>query len=312
MADSVGAPGDGAVDGATGVHFVVPYYVEPRYLFELVASVLAQTDGRWRLTIVDDQYPGTAALDHVRDVGDPRIRYRRNERNLGATGNVCHCMTLGELEYITVLGADDALEPNYVQVVLDAFARHPEAIMVHPGVIVVDEHGRPTDSLADRVKRLVSWSAWRHPELDGPTAARSLMSGNWLYVPAMCFRTDVVPRARRLGEFGSIADLGWVIDMLLGGGTLAMDRTPAFRYRRHSASHSSAGARNVIRFDEEQRYYAAAAAQLRDHGWHRAARAARWHLLTRLHATRSALGALAARDVRLARSLTTRALRRIA
>lgn len=298
--------------GAHGVHLVVPYYLHPRYLFELVDSVRAQTRDDWRLTVVDDQYPGTAAEDHLRALGDPRIRYQRNPRNLGATANVCHCMTLGELRYITVLGADDALEPNYVQVVLDAFARHPEAIMVHPGVTVVDSDGNPTDSLADRVKRMVSWSARRHDELDGPTAARSLMSGNWLYVPAMCFRTDVVPRAaRRLGEFGSIADLGWVIDMLLGGGTLAMDPTPAFRYRRHQASHSSAGAKNVQRFDEEQRYYAAAAAELRSHGWHRAARAARWHLLTRLHATRSAFGALAARDVRLARSLTTRALRRV-
>ncbi len=293
------------------VHFVVPYYVDPKYLFELIDSARRQTRDTWRLTIVDDQYPGTAAEDHIRELGDPRIRYVRNEKNLGATGNVCSCMTKGELEYITVMGADDALEPNYVEVVLDAFERYPNAIMVHPGVIVMDGESLPTDSLADRVKRLASRAAWQQGELDGQTAALSLMKGNWLYVPAMCFRTDVVPRVRRLGEFGSIADLGWVIDMLLGGGTLAMDPTPAFRYRRHAGSHSSVGAKDVTRFDEEQRYYAAAAAQLEEKGWTKAARAARLHLLARLHATRSALGALASRDVKLATSLTGRALRRV-
>lgn len=293
------------------VHFVVPFYIDPRYLFELIESARKQTRDEWRLTIVDDQYPGTVAEDRVKEIGDDRIRYVRNPENLGATGNVCQCMTMGELEYLTVLGADDALEPNYVDVVLKAFERHPDAIMVHPGVTVVDDDGNPTDSLADKVKRLASRSAWKHSEIDGPTAAQSLMNGNWLYVPAMCFRTDVVPRVRRLGEFGSIADLGWVIDMLLGGGTMALDPTPAFRYRRHQGSHSSIGAKDVTRFDEEQRYYAAAAQQLKEKGWTKASRAAQLHVLARLHATRSALGALASRDVKLATSLTGRALRRV-
>jgi glycosyltransferase involved in cell wall biosynthesis len=291
------------------VHIVVPYYMDPKYLFELIDSVRKQTRDDWRLTIVDDQYPGTAAADYIAELGDPRIEHVRNERNLGATGNVCHCLTLGKLDYITVMGADDALEPTYVEVVTAAFERHPDAIMVHPGVTVVDENGEPTDGLADRIKRLARRSAWRHAELDGETAARSLMRGNWLYVPAMCFRTDVVPRAQRLGEFASIADLAWTIDMLLGGGTLAIEPTPAFRYRRHRSSHSSLGAKDVMRFDEEQTYYAAAAAQLRAKGWTRAARNARLHLFCRGHATQAALSALASRNVRLALALARRALR---
>ncbi|MBY8848590.1 glycosyltransferase [Saccharothrix sp. MB29] len=271
------------------IHFVVPYYLDPRFLLELVASVRAQTSDRWRLTIVDDQYPGTVAEDHVRELGDPRIEYVRNEQNLGATGNVCKSMTMGREDYLVVMGADDALEPRYVEVVLATFERHPNAVMVHPGVNVVDGQGNPTDSLADKIKRMAARSAWKQAELDGPTAAAGLMNGNWLYVPAMAFRNDAVPRIKRLGEFGSIADLAWSIDMLLGGGTLALDPTPVFRYRRHAESHSSVGAKNVRRFDEEQRYYAAAAEQLAEAGWDRAAKAARLHLLCRGHITKSAL-----------------------
>ena len=140
--------GPGWKAASLSVHFVVPYYVPPHYLFELIASVRAQTRDGWLLTIVDDQYPGTEAEDYIAKLGDPRIDYVRNERNLGATDNVCRSMTLGRLEYITVMGADDALEPCYVQVVLDAFERHPDAIMVHPGVTVVDSDGKPTDSLS--------------------------------------------------------------------------------------------------------------------------------------------------------------------
>lgn len=293
------------------IHFVVPYYLDPRFLIELVDSVREQTSDQWRLTIVDDRYPDTTAEEYVLGLGDPRIEYVRNERNLGATGNVCKCMTLGKEEYLVVMGADDALEPRYVEVVLDAFKRYPDAVMVHPGVIVVDGESRPTDSLADKIKRVAARSAWKERELDGPAAAQSLMNGNWLYVPAMAFRNDAVPRITRLGEFGSIADLAWSIDMLIGGGTLALDPTPVFRYRRHAASHSSIGAHSERRFEEEQRYYAAAAKQLNAAGWHKAARAARLHLLCRGHITKSALDAAVSLDLKLAKSLAGRAIRRV-
>lgn len=294
-----------------GVHIVVPYYMDPRYLFELIDGVRNQTSDDWRLTIVDDQYPGTAARDHIAALGDPRVEWVQNEHNLGATGNTCRCIRLGELDHITIMGADDALEPTYVEVVQRAFEQHPDAVMVHPGVVVVDADGNPTDSLADRVKRTLSRTAWRQGEIDGPTAARSLMKGNWLYVPAMCFRTDAIARVGDIDQFASIADLAWVMDMLLDGGTMVLDPTPVFRYRRYQTSHSSMHAKSLLRFEEEQRYYAAAARKLDDRGWRRAARVARLHPTSRLHAMRAAVGALAGRDAKLAGGLTRAALRRV-
>lgn len=280
------------------VHFVVPYYVDPVYLFELVESARKQSRNEWLMTIVDDQYPGTAAQDYLAQLNDPRITYQRNECNLGATTNVNYCLTLGRSDYLVVMGADDALEPNYVDIVLSAFERYPDAIMVHPGVVVIDEHGVPRTGMADRVKRFASRSAWRRGELDGPTALRSLMRGNWLYVPAMAFRQDVVAKTTAQERYGSIGDLGWVTDMLLEGGTLALDPTPAFRYRRHRSSHSSTAAKDVGRFDEEYRFYSEAANRLKARGWTRQARAARWHMFSRLHAMQAAVSALLAGDAR--------------
>jgi glycosyltransferase involved in cell wall biosynthesis len=285
------------------IHFVVPYYLDPKYLFEMIDSVRKQTNDEWLLTVVDDQYPGTAAQDYIAELADPRISYQRNERNLGATANVCHCLTLGKGHSVVVLGADDAVEPNYVEVVTRAFQRHPDAVMVHPGVIVMDEHSQPTGSLADKIKEFAGRSAWKHAELDGPTALRSLMNGNWLYVPAMAFRQDAIDRAHIPAEFASIADLGWVADMLMREGTLALDPTPAFRYRRHSASHSSAHAKDVVRFQEEETFYLDAARRLEAKGWNGAARAARLHVFSRLHAMRSAVDALSSGDVKRSVSL---------
>ncbi len=292
------------------IHFVAPYYLEPKILFELVDSVVAQTRGEWLLTVVDDQYPGTAAEDYIREIGDPRIEYVRNEVNLGATDNVTKCMSLGKGDYLVVMGADDALEPNYVETVLGMFERHPNAIMAHPGVIVIDEHSKPHDPLplADRVKVFAGRNAWKHRELDGPDALASLMNGNWLYVPAMAFRQEVVEGTTIRKDFGSIGDLGWVTELLLKGGTLALDPTPAFRYRRHMGSHSSNHAKDVLRFDEERFFYLDAAKRLEAKGWTKAARAARLHVFSRLHAMQSALDALKGGDVKRTMALAKRGL----
>lgn len=293
------------------VHFVVPYYLEPRYLFELIESVRSQTRDEWQLTIVDDQYPGTAAEDYIRALNDPRIFYVRNEKNLGATANSRKVMGMGELEVTMGLGADDALEPNYVDVVLAAFEKHPDAIMVHPRVNVVDSDGNPTDSLTDKVKRLASRSAWKRGELDPETALRSLMRGNWLYCPAISFRTDAMSRAHLDRDFASISDLAWVVDMLLGGGTMVVEPTAAMRYRRHPGSHSSINAKSTRRFDEEQRYYAYASKLLQQHGMKRAARMALLHPLCRLHAAHAALAALAHGNAKLSLAMAWRGVRPI-
>ena len=291
------------------VHFLVPYYSEPQYLFELIESVRSQTRDEWRLTIVDDQYPGTAAEDYINALNDPRILYVQNEKNLGTTANCTKVMGMGELEITVSLGADDALEPNYVEVVLAAFEAHPDAIMVHPRVKIIDGDGNLTDTLADKVKRLASRSAWKRGELDAESALRSLMRGNWLYQPAISFRTDAVSRTRLDQGFAAIADMAWAVDMLLAGGTIVLDPTPAVRYRRHALSHSSINAKSTRRFDDEQRYYAHASKLLRQHGMKRAARMARLHPLCRLHATEVALGALAHGKLRLSLAMSWRSIR---
>lgn len=292
------------------IQFIVPYYMDPKYLFELIDSVRAQTRDEWRLTIVDDQYPDTTAEEHVRSLNDPRIEYLRNEQNLGVIKNVVKCLQLGTEEYFVLMGADDALEPRYVEVVLDAFKRHPDAIMVHPGVLLVDGDSQPTDTLGDKMKRFISREAWKHSELDARTAVGSLMHGNWPYAPALAIRTDVVDRVQHLGEWGCVGDLAWIVDMLLGGGTMALDPTPVFRYRRH-ASHSADAVKGTTRFDEEQRYFGWAAKEMDKRGWRKEARAARAHFTSRGNIAKASLESALAGNFKLAGALAHRTVKRV-
>jgi hypothetical protein len=151
-------------------------------------------------------------------------------------------------------------------------------------VIVIDEDGREARPLADRVKELVRPRIIGPESLGGDRLAATLMHGNWTYFPAICWRSDVLRRFRFTDRYEIVMDLALQLDILLAGGRLGVSPTPAFEYRRHSASASSYTASDGTRFLEERDFYRGAATRLRELGWHHAARAARSRITSRLNA----------------------------
>ncbi len=263
----------------------VPYWGDPALLRETVASVLAQRNGDWLLTVVDDAYPDESVPAWFATLDDPRITYVRKERNEGITANYRTCVSMATQDAVVILGCDDVLLPDFVDVVLAARARFPQAAVVQPGVEVIDEHGRVVRPLADRVKQDVVRPRARAARLLGGEAlAANLMHGDWLYWPSLVFRRDVLVRTPFQDDLPLIQDLALVMDMVLAGEQLVLEPTVCFRYRRHSASASSASLIDGRRFAGERTYFAHVAQRCEAQGWHRAARAARLAATSRLHA----------------------------
>ena len=287
---------------------LVPYWGDPALLQETVRSVLAQRDPEWLLTVVDDAYPDLTVRDWMATIDDPRVRYVRKERNEGITANYRTCVELATQDRMVLLGSDDVLLPNYVEVVRAAHAAHPDVEIVQPGVQVVDEHGAVVRPLVDRVK------GWVTPRVAGPTVLRgealavSLLHADWLYWPSLAFRTDVLRSTPFHEGRPLIQDLALVIDVVAAGGGLLLDPTVCFSYRRHGSSASSAGAGDGARFRGEHEYFRAAAEQMAAQGWQRARRAALLHSTSRLHAVTLLPGALLRRRGQV-RDLLAHALR---
>jgi glycosyltransferase involved in cell wall biosynthesis len=293
------------------VEFVIPYYGDPAYLVETIDSIRRQTCQDWCLTVVDDQYPGTRAAQYIESLRDHRIRYRRNKARLGPNGNTYQCSRLATREFVCMMGADDLLDPAYVEVVLERMRAEPRAAAVQPGVRVIDEASVPVTSrgAVDRVKRALSSSARRAGVIGGESAAKSLLTGNWLYTPSLCYRRSALAEVPFREGIDAIHDLAMTVDMLTAGGKILLDSRDVFRYRRHTRSDSAQRVRGGERFHEELRYYAAIAEELRDLGWRKVARAADLHLFSRLHALQTAVGQLAAGDLAHARPLLRHTVR---
>lgn len=267
------------------VDILLPYYGDVELMKLAVQSVVRQDNPRWRLTVVDDGYPDESIPGWFAGLQHERVRYFRNERNLGANGNYNLCLTKVEHELVVVMGADDVMLPNYVDVVLAAHERAPHAAVIQPGVTVIDEDGDPSGGLVDWAKQNIYAPRVRgHRVLAGEALAVSLLRGDWLYFPSLCWKADEITRRGFRAGLDVVQDLALVIDIVADGGSLVVDDTVCFQYRRHRRSDSSWRAVEGTRFVEERRYFLEAARQMDALGWRRAARVARRHVSSRLNA----------------------------
>jgi glycosyltransferase involved in cell wall biosynthesis len=263
---------------------LMPFYGDVSQFRSAVESVRAQTDPDWRLVIVDDVYPDPSAGEWVRRLGDDRITYLRNERNLGVSGNFNRCISLIENEFAVMMGCDDVMRPGYVARIAQLRSRYPDSDLIQPGVSVIDQAGEPAEPLADRVKTMLRPRGQRPRVLGGEDLAASLLRGNWCYFPSLCWRSE------RLREFGFredrrvAQDLTIIMQIVLSGGTLVLDDDIVFDYRRHSASVSSQGGIDGSKFAEERDVFYETADRCEALSWHRAAGIARRHVPSRLNA----------------------------
>ncbi|MCT2586687.1 glycosyltransferase [Actinophytocola gossypii] len=291
-------------DSQPDIDIMVPAFGDGELVRETVRSVLDQRDPHWRLTVIDDGVGGGVGGelgDWIAGLGDDRIRYLANPTRLGINRNFQRCTDESSADLVVLLGSDDRLLPDFVGRVRDVAARCPDAAFIHTGARVIGDDGEPVSPLVDRVKKLTmpGLSAedrergWRL--IGGEELAASLLGGNWMYFPSVAFRGDALRRHGFREGYDIVLDLDVYLRILVEGGQVVLFAEPGIEYRRHAASLSSAQADTGSRFDEERAYFAEAAEMMAAAGWSRAARAARLHWTSRMHAVVKLPGLLAAR-----------------
>ena len=116
------------------------------YLREALDSVLAQTDGSWRLLIVtehDSEAELTAVVAEF--LRDDRVELINNDgRRLAGAFNTG--MRRAETEYVAILLGDDKWAPEAVEVLTRNVCAHPEVDFFHSSRMVIDERGQPLSS----------------------------------------------------------------------------------------------------------------------------------------------------------------------
>lgn len=117
------------------------------YIAESIESVLMQETNFNFEVIVGDDFSTDSSYEVIKSFGG-RIRHFRNERNLGAYGNIKKLIDMSEGEYIAHLDGDDFFtDPLKLQKQVDFLDANPDYAMHSTGYQYIFEDGSYPDML---------------------------------------------------------------------------------------------------------------------------------------------------------------------
>ncbi|MBD2101123.1 glycosyltransferase [Leptolyngbya sp. FACHB-261] len=122
------------------ISVIIPTYNRLAYLKEALKSVLRQTYQNFEVIVSDDCSPESPqAL--IEDLNDPRIRLRRNSKNLGVALNVAHAFEQAQGEYIACLNDDDLWNENFLEKLVLPLVQQPELALAFCDHYIIDANG---------------------------------------------------------------------------------------------------------------------------------------------------------------------------
>lgn len=130
----------------------LPVYNGERYLSQALEAILAQTYPDFELLISDN-----ASTDRTPEIvreyacTDSRIRYYRNEVNLGAANNFNRVFELARGTYFRWATADDLFAPDSLEQCIAVLDRCAEVVLCYPKTVLIDESGSPIRQYDDNL-----------------------------------------------------------------------------------------------------------------------------------------------------------------
>ena len=120
----------------------LPVYNSERYLRQSLDSLLAQTYSDFVLIISDNASTDrTAQICREYAAVDPRIRYFRNETNIGNPRNFNRVSDLATTRYLKWSTADDFWQPTFLEEALRLMEADSSIALCYPQAVLVNAEG---------------------------------------------------------------------------------------------------------------------------------------------------------------------------
>ena len=117
-------------------------YNGERFIEDALHSILGQTFADFELIISDNASTDrTGKIAQSYALRDSRIRYYRNEKNIGAGRNCRRVYELATGKYFKQAAVDDLLEPDFLRQCVDILERDPGCVLVCAATKEIDENG---------------------------------------------------------------------------------------------------------------------------------------------------------------------------
>jgi glycosyltransferase involved in cell wall biosynthesis len=214
-----------------------------KYLRECVESVLGQRLGDLELIVLDDASTD-GSIEWLRSLPDSRVQIHPSGPLPSIQANWARFLEVPKNEFMTIIGQDDVLDPDFLQVIDRLIRRVPDARLYQTRFRLIDADGR------------LLRSCRRIPERE--SGAEFLAAR--LTDRRDSFATGYVMRSATYQDLGGIPlynglifadDALWL--MLMRDSWKAAAPEECFSYRRHAASAARLVEWNVI-LDAADRY----------------------------------------------------------
>jgi glycosyltransferase involved in cell wall biosynthesis len=171
----------------------MPVYNGERYIAQAIESILQQTCQEFEIVISDN-----ASTDRTEEIcrelasRDRRIRYVRQERNLGSGRNHNVVYQLSRGEFFKWHSHDDKVAPTYLAKCVEVLDRDPSVVICYSNTVIIDEDNNPLENPYKRILRD-----------DAPSPSRRFREMAWY--EHLCFpiygviRTDALRRTPLMG-----------------------------------------------------------------------------------------------------------------
>ncbi len=130
----------------------LPVYNGANFIGCAIESILAQTYEDFALIISDNaSTDGTEEICRAYAEKDKRIRYMRNETNVGAVRNYNRLFEACRSEYFKWAAHDDMLAPAYLEKCIGVLDSRSSVAVCHTETVYIDENGRQVETHDDRL-----------------------------------------------------------------------------------------------------------------------------------------------------------------
>jgi glycosyltransferase involved in cell wall biosynthesis len=184
-----------------------------------IRTILNQSFEDFELLIRDD-CSRDVTEQVVRDFKDPRIKYHRNETNLGMPENLNQGIRAARGQFVVVCHDHDLYNWRMLEKMVSLLDEHPSVGMVHTGIAFIDQEDRRTG-----VKHISRWptvsegrnwlsfmlSSFNCPVCANAMVRRSVHEELGLYAPGFGFVADVEMWMR----ISLAYDIGYIAEPLI-------------------------------------------------------------------------------------------------
>ena len=220
----------------------IPTYNSAHFLPDTLSSVLRQRIDDMEIVLVDNaSTDNTAAV--VKDFAGPKIRYYRNESNVGSGNNHNISLSLARGKYIKWVHADDVLLDGLFEKQLEVLEKHPNVSLVTCDMQVTDEYLNPTGELC----QFPGHHSGRKVVNVCLSGCRNLIGGPTNFM----FRRSYAEGLGLSPDYHFVSDLRFGLLLLLRGDYANLNET-GYYYRRHAGTDTALSCSKDLQKQEYQ------------------------------------------------------------